>query len=278
MYNYNMKEIPLSRRVSPIADLDREQVRELCELHPLEMGQLCEKVGLNKSVLSNFLAGRRPLPQKFAATFLRQLGLTVKGEIDPRHCFYLVVGPGLEDLAAKWIKRLFPLGGTMSIVHRYMQSDDPEVDQYRVEPGVALAGGDVVAVVRDDVNFGNFSWIPGAWECGESLARDEFFDVTRLPAKKDVLAAMTSVSTYDDMTWAEVQYVAEAAGLTGGDVLRILEEKIREFSAAPQMRNAFDAEFRATGAPPMSVMRSQRKKLALRQAPGYLSAEDDPKN
>ena len=263
-----MNGISPSRRVSPIADLDREQVRELCELHPLEMGQLCEKVGLNKSVLSNFLAGRRPFPQKFAPVFLRQIGLTVKGEIDPRHCFYLAVGPGLEDLAAKWIKRLFPLGGTMCILYRYLRFDDPDMGEYRVEAGVALSGDEVVAVVRDDVNFGNFSWIPGAWKSGESLDADELLDVTRMPAKKDVLAAMASVPTYDHMIWSEIQRVAEAAGLTGDDVLRILEKTIRGFSVSPQMREALDAEGRKAVEAAMAFRRALRGKL------GKLSAKD----
>ncbi|ABM39732.1 hypothetical protein [Polaromonas naphthalenivorans] len=268
-----MNEISPGRRVSPIADLDREQIKELCELHPLEMGQLCAKVGLNKSVLSNFLAGRRPFPQKFAPTFLRQIGLNVKGEIDPRHCFYLTVGPGLEDLAAKWIKRLFPLGGTMCIVYKNMRSDDPEEGEYRVEAGVALTGGELVAVVRDDVNFGDFAWIPGVWETGNSINADDLLDVTRLPAKKDVLAAMASVPTYDNMIWGEVQRVAEAAGLTGDEVLRIVEDAIRGFSESPQRRDAFDVEGRKAEATRIAAIHSLPENSAFRRSSGSLVAD-----
>jgi len=269
-----MNEISSNRRVSPIADLDREQIKELCDLHPWEMGQMCEKVGLNKSVLSNFLAGRRPFPQKFAPTFLRQIGLNVKGEIDLRHCFYLTVGPGLEDLAAKWIKRLFPLGGTMCILYRYMRSDDPGEGEYRVEAGVALAGGEFVAVVRDDVNFGDFAWIPGVWEAGDSLDADVLLDMTRLPAKKDVLAAMASVPTYDHMIWGEIQRVAEAAGFTGDDVLRIVKDTIREFSESPLRREAFNAQGHKAEAAQIAAMHSQPEKSAFRRKSGRLAADE----
>ena len=129
---------------------------------------------------------------------------------------------------------------------------------------MALSGGEVVAVVRDDVNFGNFSWIPGAWESGESLDADELLDVTRMPAKKDVLAAMASVPTYDLMIWSEIQRVAESAGLTGDDVLRILEKTIRGFSVSPQMREALDAEGR----------KAEEAAMAFRGKLGNLSAKE----
>ena len=154
----------------------------------------------------------------------------------------------------------------MCILYRYERSD--EVGEYRLEAGVALSGGEVVAVVRDDVNFGNFSWIPGVWESGESLDADELLDVTRMPAKKDVLAAMASVPTYDHMIWSEIQRVAEAAGLTGDDVLRILEKTIRGFSVSPQMREALDAEGRKAVEAAMAFRRALRGKL------GKLSAKD----
>ncbi len=269
-----MNEKSSNRRVSPIADLDREQIKELCDLHPLDMGQLCEKVGLNKSVLSNFLSGRRPFPQKFAPTFLRQIGLNVKGEVDPRHCFYLTVGPGLEDLAAKWIKRLFPLGGTMCVVYKNLHSDDPEEGEYRAEAGVALAGGELVAVVRDDVNFGDFAWIPGVWESGNSLNANDVLNVARLPAKKEVLAAMASVPTYDNMIWGEVQRVAEAAGLTGDEVLRIVEDAIRGFSESPQRRDAFDVEGRKAEATQIAAMRSQPEYSAFKRKSESLVADE----
>ena len=163
-----------NRRVSSLAGLDRKMIRELCDLHPWDMGQLCEAVALNKSAFSNFLTGRRPLPEKFAPQFLRQIGLTIKGEMDPRHCFYFAVGPGRQDFAGKWISRLFPRGGDMWTIVSQEQfqtgEDEVEIDVY--ELGVLLCCDDKVAIVRDDVNFGDVSWIPGDWKnVGQSLAQ-----------------------------------------------------------------------------------------------------------
>lgn len=161
----------------------------------------------------------------------------------------------------------------MCIVYKNMRSDDPEEGEYRVEAGVALTGGELVAVVRDDVNFGDFAWIPGVWETGNSINADDLLDVTRLPAKKDVLAAMASVPTYDNMIWGEVQRVAEAAGLTGDEVLRIVEDAIRGFSESPQRRDAFDVEGRKAEATRIAAIHSLPENSAFRRSSGSLVAD-----
>ena len=217
-----------NRRVSRMADLDRQIVRELCDLHPCEMGQLCDNVGLNKSAFSNFLTGRRHLPEKFAPKFLRQIGLTVRGEIDPRHCFYFAVRPGLQDLAAKWISKLFPSGGEIwkiiSQERRLVDEDEDEVECEVVELGVVLLNDDNVAVIRDDVHFGDVSWIPGNWtNAGQLPTGTRLLSKTTMPTRKLFdMVIQACEPTVPETSWAEVQAYAEKGGLTADDMMNYL--------------------------------------------------------
>ena len=211
-----------------MADLDRQIVRELCDLHPFEMGQLCDNVGLNKSAFSNFLTGRRHLPEKFAPKFLRQIGLTVRGEIDPRHCFYFAVRPGLQDLAAKWISKLFPIGGEIwkiiSQERRLVDEDEDEGGFDVFELGVVLLNDDNVAVIRDDVHFGEVSWIPGRWtKAGYLPDGSRLLSTTTLPTRKLLSTIMEfSDPVEPEASWAEVQAYAEKGGLTADDMMNYL--------------------------------------------------------
>ena len=226
-----------NRRLSRMADLDRQIVRELCDLHPFEMGQLCDNVGLNKSAFSNFLTGRRHLPEKFAAQFLRQIGLTVRGEIDARHCFYFAVRPGLQDLAAKWISKLFPSGGDMWKINSHKQylAGEDEVEFEVVELGVVLLNDDNVAVIRDDVHFGDVSWIPGNWtNAGQLPAGTRLLSTATLPTRKLLSTVMKASEPADpEASWVEVQAYAEKAGFTAQEVMNyfINTQRARAFAA-----------------------------------------------
>jgi hypothetical protein len=229
-----MNETADSRNASPTDGLDRTVVRELCELHPLDMSQLCQKVGLNKTAFSNFLTGRRPMPKAVAPQFLRQIGLTVYGELDPRHCFRFDVGPAEIELAVKWIGRLFPSGGNRipilkTEVHR-VDEDDVEQDTYAA--GAVLLSDSIVAVVHDKVHFGDMSWIPGAWKTTGDLAHVQglrLLDSDRLVTKETVSAAISLIDPVDEpASWASVQHFAEHAGLSPNDVLKILGQAIRD--------------------------------------------------
>ena len=226
-----------NRRLSRMADLDRQIVRELCDLHPFEMGQLCDNVGLNKSAFSNFLTGRRHLPEKFAAQFLRQIGLTVRGEIDPRNCFYFAVRPGLQDLAAKWISKLFPSGGDMWKINSHKQylAGEDEVEFEVVELGVVLLNDENVAVIRDDVHFGDVSWIPGNWtNAGQLPAGTRLLSTATLPTRKLISTVMKASEPADpEASWVEVQAYAEKAGFTAQEVMNyfINTQRARAFAA-----------------------------------------------
>ena len=221
-----MTTLPSNRRLSRLSDLDRDVIRELCDLHPWDMAQLCEKVGLNKSAFSNFLTGRRHLPQKHAAPFLRQLGLSVTGEVDTRHCFYFVVGPGLQELTLQWIHKLFPQGGQLFALAQGARSLEGagKPGQERTLLGVALVGLETVAVVRDELNFGDFAWITGQWErSGRLLDAQSLLDEHHLPEKTDVYRAIDGAPADDQQVWAEIRQLAQNANLSSGLVLELVQ-------------------------------------------------------
>lgn len=220
-----MSPVPSLRRLSRIPDLDRAAVKDLCDLHPYELGHLCASIGLDKTVLSNFFAGRRPFPQKLAPLFLRQIGLTVAGEIDDRHCFVFQLQAGMQDLAVAWLKRLFPDGGRR--IELSNTTGVHEHPQRQQAFGVALFDDHIAAVVRDDIHFGDYSWLPGEWELwGHDDAADALLSLVNLPAKADVIAAMNAVPQYDEVVWANIKEGAMAAGLSADAVLVILKQEV----------------------------------------------------
>ena len=53
-----------NRRVSPLATLNKDLVKQLCDLHPWDLKELCAQARLDQTVLSHFFAGRRPFHVK----------------------------------------------------------------------------------------------------------------------------------------------------------------------------------------------------------------------
>ncbi|MDO8768151.1 MAG: hypothetical protein Q7K57_05505 [Burkholderiaceae bacterium] len=211
-----------NRRLSPLRDLDVALVKSLCQLHPWGLGRLCANVGLSRMALSHFFAGRRPLPQKEAVAFLKQIGLTVKGEIDPRHCFVLLVRAGLQDLAIEWIARLFPKGGVMLIVNdRWPNGGRTEVPPQQASHGAALYDGEIAAVVHISKADPEFAWLPGDWEIVNNTSDAEGILATEeLPTKDTVRIAIEDTNREEVASWRQVQVEAEGAGLSAYDVLQ----------------------------------------------------------
>ena len=225
-----MKSASTDRRISKIADLDREKVRELCELHPWGLGRLSSGIGLERTALSHFFSGRRPLPQTFAAKFLRQIGLTVKGEMDFKHCFWLSAKAGMEDVAVSWISQIFPNGGKLiklsNAGHSYEHEQLPQSEWVF---GVALFDGNAVALMRDEIHFEDHSWIPGEWKVVDTNEfADDLLGVENAPSKADIVELMESAKNYDyeEHMWGRVRDIAKEYGLSGDQVLDLVKNGI----------------------------------------------------
>lgn len=218
-----------NRRVSAIAGLDRVTVRELCDLHPWDLGRLCEAAGVDRTVLSHFFAGRRPLPQRVAVGFLRQLGMRVSGDLDPQHGFFFYVRPGYSELAAKWVERLFPGGGKRLEISTDLEVDAALPGAAASKRGVVLVDGNHTAVVQDAAAREASEWMSGAWEdIGHEDRAGALLDHEHLPSKAAIAAAVQGVPTFeryvwDDPDWDQVKREAIRQGRGAREVLQLLQ-------------------------------------------------------
>jgi len=217
------------RRVSAIAGLDRVAVRELCDLHPWDLGRLCEAAGVDRTVLSHFFAGRRPLPQRVAVGFLRQLGMHASGDLDPQHGFFFYVRPGYSELAAKWVERLFPGGGKRLEISNDLEVDESGSDPAPSKRGVLLVDGNFAAVVQDAAAREGSEWIRGTWEdIGHEDEAGALLDHDHLPSRAVIAAAVQGVPTFeryvwDDPDWDQVKREAIRQGRGAREVLTLLQ-------------------------------------------------------
>lgn len=223
-----MNKISVDRRVSKIADLDKDRVRELCELHPWDLGRLSADVGMARTAISHFFSGRRPFPMKYAPKFLRQLGLTLKGEPDGNHCFCFSVGAGMEDVAVAWLKRLFPNGGKkIDLTNTGSDYDRPQLPSNQWLYGFALKSDTHVALIRDEIHFGSSDWLPGLWETLDCIdMADDLLAMEKLPTKLEIMNLMNAVPDYDNYLWGVIRSKATELGLSVDDVHAILKSTV----------------------------------------------------
>lgn len=224
-----IKDAKGHRRFSALAGLDRVAVRELCDLHPWELGRLCAAGGLDRTVLSHFFAGRRPIPQRVAVGFLSQLGMRVSGELDPQHAFFFYVRPGYSELAGRWIERLFPGGGTRLAISNDMELQAAGSSPAASKRGVVLFDGNHAAVVQDQDAGDVCGWMHGAWDdIGHDDRAGALLDHDHLPSKAAVAAAVQGVPTFEryvwnDPDWDEVKQEAIRQGCGAREVLSLLQ-------------------------------------------------------
>lgn len=226
--DFESPKVVTNRRVSAIASLDRIAVRELCALHPYDLGKLCANVGLEPTALSHFFAGRRLLPQRYAAEFLHQLGLNTAGELDPEHLYMFYVRPGFEEMAAAWILRLFPTGGDRVNLHDEWQARPQGAAATVTRRGVALFDGKFAAVIQLASKRLNFNWLPGEWRVVSDEGRAAAFLDTDNPPSKAAIASLIQSGPnveevlWHDPLWNEVKRQTIHQGLTADAVLAAL--------------------------------------------------------
>ena len=220
-----MNTLTTRRRVSPLTKLDGELVKGLCDLHPWDLGRLCREVDLDRTVLSHFFAGRRPLPKKVAKAFLGQIGLRLSGEIDPRHCFVIYPRMGKEDLATEWIGRMFPNGGkridlSTEWVNHGRAQQDPDLRAY----GSALFDGRIAVVFHESGESDGPITLPGKWDLVDyNNSAEGLLSIGVLPRKDDVMRAFANADFLGETTWEQVRIQAVASGLSPFDVLQLIQ-------------------------------------------------------
>ena len=224
---YFMNEITKNnRRTSPLSNLDRDLVKVLCDVHPWGLKELCEKVGLDNTVLSHFFAGRRPLPSKVAVSFLRQIGLRSDGKFDAEYCFVFKPPLGMEARLAQLISLIFPKGGRrIALINEFITYG--KAKSYRLDEtvGYALFDGITAAVIHINDSSDVKLILPGKWKSvSNDAAGDALLSLDDLPKKSDVMVWFVAEgSDAPEINWGSVETEARTKGLTPSDVLQMIK-------------------------------------------------------
>jgi hypothetical protein len=220
-----MHSIPVTPHISgsSLLGLDLPLLRQLCEFHRWPMTRLCETTGLEKSVLSNVLAGRRPLPKRIAAEFLSRVGMLPDGTLNSNHCFVFDQRVGREDELSGLVHKLFPNGGAfVDLANQWINRGNAKNPDPRA--GKALWDGLFTAVIRfdksqysDDVKLRSDWTFMGLDDSAENFLSDDI-----LPNRSDVLEAFAATDFVPPISWLDVQNYAKQQGLSPTVVLDIL--------------------------------------------------------
>lgn len=217
-----------NRRVSPLATLNKDLVKQLCDLHPWDLKELCAQARLDQTVLSHFFAGRRPLPAKFAVAFLKQIGLRSDGEFDSEHCFVLKPALGMETKLTGLLGLLFPHGGKkIDLSTEWINKGKAKLLPGEMSHGCALFDGGNTAVIHDNDLSDIPLVIPGDWNLVDyDNSAELLLSLNLLPKKSDVLASFAAADLEaPDINWESVRTQASSMGFTPNDVLQILKSK-----------------------------------------------------
>ncbi len=215
---------PLRRR-SPLAGLDPLALRELCELHPWDLGRLSAAAGLDRSALSHVFAGRRPLPQHAASKFLSRIGVLPTGELDRNHLFVLQARAGNGPLLGSWLERLLPNGADVVQLHRTV---DNEGGTGEPRMGWALYDGQTAVLV-----FGTSGvQLPLTEErwlvLGDLDHADGLLDEANFPDRSEVVQTVAGVPSLEkailaDPRWEHLKRAAAKKGLGVEELLEFVE-------------------------------------------------------
>lgn len=170
------------------------------------MAELCRAVGMETSVLSMVLAGKRPLPSRVARPFLALVGMKDDGALDPSHGYLLKDRPGREAELQHVQDRLF--AETPAVCHLKTAVSDPMYPTRRPteKTGVVLFQGNFLAVIHATAGSTSSRW-------SETNARvvtwyheapEKLLSLTELPTKVDMLTAFAGSKIEIGPSWDEV--------------------------------------------------------------------------
>jgi hypothetical protein len=203
---------------SPLRALDLHVLRLLCDLHPWPLRVLSREAGMVPSVLSNVLAGQRPLPTRLAEKFLSLVGMRPDGTLDPNHVFVFVNKLGREGELEEVLKRVFT--ESHGVLHL------SKADAQSLARGRALFDGRFMAVVHE-AGLKDLSTV-GHIKLHQASDEHALLSLNPLPTKLQFLKAFAGGEFARVVTWDEVRLVGEARGLAPVDVLDLIERDARK--------------------------------------------------
>lgn len=206
---------------SPYREIEVSLLKTLCDLHPWTLRELSDYVGMGPSVLSNVFAGQRPIPSQYAKEFLKLIGLNADGSLDFAHGFVLIERAGREAQLAELLLRLFPNSDAGVVLLRSASiSTNEGGGRSKVKFGKAYFDGKCAVVVH--TKNAPVALNPGKNEhfhLVEVDSLDVLLSTDPLPTKLDILKAFAGSKFVSQLTWADVQSIAEKKGISPADVV-----------------------------------------------------------
>lgn len=208
---------------SPYRDIDLKLLRELCNLHPWTMMEICQYVGIGRSVLTNVFSGQRPIPTRVAQKFLDFVGMQPDGSLDREHAFILQERPGNEEALADLFKRIFPTNraGSVKLIAPGV-TESGEQDPLKPRSGTAYFDGQFAAVVHGINKVEPASHSDEKWKMIDVSSSDILLSKHPLPTKLDVLRKVSVADFQIQITWDQVILASKAKGLDASDVLQFI--------------------------------------------------------
>jgi hypothetical protein len=215
---------------SPFHGIDLKLLGMLCHMHPWSMAELCRAVGMETSVLSMVLAGKRPLPSRVARPFLTLMGMKEDGSLDPSHGYVLKERRGREDELQQVHDRLF--AETPAVCHLTVSVADPAFPKKRptVKSGVVLFQGNFLAVIHAAVDSPSSSWGVTSERVVTHYheAPEKLLSITDLPTKVDMLKAFAGSKIEIGPSWDDVVTEAKRRYVQPRDAMNWIETNFSE--------------------------------------------------
>lgn len=208
---------------SPYRDINLVTLRELCDVHPWTLGEMCRHVGVDQSVLSMVFSGKRPLPTSIAKQFLGLLGMQVDGSLDIDHAFVFAEKRSNENTLNALLDRMYPEKAGVVWLRR---DGIASGNQSRVDgsPDVwALYDGRIASVIHGTGGSVTQKWKGSeAWTLKDFDTPPKLLSTDELPSKVEILKAFAYSKFPSQLTWNDVSKAAERRKLNPYDVLKLI--------------------------------------------------------
>lgn len=208
---------------SPYRDIDLGLLRQLCDVHPWTLKELCRVVGIEQAVLSMVFAGKRPLPARIAKEFLSLLGMQLDGSFDIEHAFVFAEKRFHESTLNVLLDRMYP--EQPGIV--WLSSDGSSLEgQSHLDGNTnvwALFDGRIASVIHGIGGSVTQTWKGvEAWTLKDFDSPKKLVLTAELPSKLDVLKAFANSKFPIQLTWDDVSKAAVRRKLNPYDVLKLI--------------------------------------------------------
>jgi len=187
------------------------------------MIEICEFVGIGRSVLTNVFSGQRPIPTRVAQKFLDFVGMQSDGSLNPDHAFIVQERAGNEEEISALMAKIYPnnVAGAVKLIAPGVTANG-EPDPLKPKHGVAYFDGQFAVVVHNTNKVEPAVELDDQWKMVDIGSSDVLLSTSPLPTKLDVLKTVSVADFQIKITWDQVIAAGEAKGMDASHVLQLI--------------------------------------------------------